>query len=153
MQVAPTASTSSAFVASHQYATASTSSTSRRSSRSPSSDSSRSSRSQSHLVPSPSPLRRLASQQHASSSFPSSSSRPVVHTTSLPAYSQAVSVAPNAGALALAAAAQASRLQKEKQAAVDSQMKALYEAEYREEVLEYMYEMEVSRPPSPKKHK
>lgn len=43
-----------------------------------------------------------------------------------------------------AAAAAQARVQRQKQAAIDSQMKALYESEYREEVLGYMCEMEVS---------
>lgn len=145
MQVIPTASTSTAFVASSTQHVAS-SSTSRRSSRSPSSGSSTSTHSLTHLKPSPSPLRRLAAEKQASTSFSSSTSYPSLHAKALPAHPVAQSSA--AEVLAQVAGPQSAKIQRQKQAALDSQMKALYEAEYREEVLEYMYEMEVSYLPS-----
>lgn len=142
MQVASSASTSNGFVASNN--SAASASVSRLSPRSGSANSSTSASVSTHLVPSPSPLRQLASEQQASTSYRTSSSYSSLHTEALPAYPGISSSASNAQPVATAAA-HYSKLQKQKQAALDSQMKALYEAEYREEVLEYMYEMEVSR--------
>lgn len=141
--MAPTASTSTAAYASAQRYVASASN-SRRSSRSPSGESATSQHPYTRARPSASPTHRLVSEQRASSSIPSSPAR---HKQPAIAYNdvQAASLGAQAGGvLDMPPASHSTKLQKQKQAALDSQMQALYESEYRENVLEYMYEMEVS---------
>lgn len=148
MQVNPTASSSTAFAGSHQFAASALNA--HRSSRSPSAASARSSQSYTRPAHSPSPLRRLVSEQQPSSSNLSSSPR---SSSSHAKAAKQYNALPQAAVAASfsQAAAQAAKLQKQKEAALDSQMQALYEAEYREDVLEYMYEMEVSRKSIPAK--